>query len=196
MTEKQNEKDKYVGRGALKLKYALEKFNINVKGVVAADLGCSTGGFTEVLLEKGAAKVYAVDTAYGQLDWKLRQDERVVVKERTNALHVELPEMPDLVVIDAGWTAQRLIIPKAIQLLKPEGEIVSLVKPHYEAKNYGVIFKGKKLSAEDSERILQDVINDLKKINLNVSEYITSPVTGAKGKNIEYFIWIHKKKKN
>ncbi|MFH0892053.1 MAG: SAM-dependent methyltransferase [Candidatus Falkowbacteria bacterium] len=196
MTISGDKKDNhYVGRGALKLKYGLEYFNINVKDKTAADLGCSTGGFTEVLLEKGARKVYAVDTAYGQLDWKLRKDDRVVVMERTNALHAELEEKVDLVVIDAGWTAQKLIVPKAMELLKAQGDIVTLVKPHYEAKRYGLVFKGKKLTTEESGRVLESVLEDLKKAGFKINLYTTSPVTGEKGKNIEYLVWINKKEK-
>ncbi|OGF26335.1 hypothetical protein A2303_04025 [Candidatus Falkowbacteria bacterium RIFOXYB2_FULL_47_14] len=195
--ERDSEKNdyQYVGRGALKLKHALEHFRVDVRDKTAADLGCSTGGFTEVLLEKGARKVYAVDTAYGQLDWKLRKDDRVAVMERTNALHAELEEKVDLVVIDAGWTAQKLIIPKAMELLKAQGDIISLVKPHYEAKRYGLVFKGKKLTAEESRRILESVLEDLEKAGFKINLYTTSPVTGEKGKNIEYLVWINKKEK-
>lgn len=123
----------YVGKGGLKLQFALEHFGIDVRGLVAADLGCSIGGFTDCLLQNGAAKVYAVDTAYGALAWKLRTDERVVVCERTNALHWPSPEMLDFVASDLGWTRQEKGLPAIARMLKPGGTALSLVKPQYEA---------------------------------------------------------------
>src|SRR5438034_4090953 len=103
----------FVSRAGQKLEHALSIFGVDVTGFVCADLGCSTGGFTDCLLQRGAAKVYAVDTGYGVLDWKLRTNERVVVMERTNAMHVTLPEPVDLVTIDVAWTKQRHILPAA-----------------------------------------------------------------------------------
>src|SRR5262245_42043324 len=111
----------YVSRGGLKLAHALREFNINPTSLTCADLGASTGGFTDCLLQHGAAKVYAIDTAYGQLAWKLRQDPRVVVIERSNALHTEPREPVDLVVADLGWTKQSLLIPAALKWLTPAG---------------------------------------------------------------------------
>jgi 23S rRNA (cytidine1920-2'-O)/16S rRNA (cytidine1409-2'-O)-methyltransferase len=192
--KKDHDNHNYVSRGALKLKFALGEFGIDAGNKVTLDIGCSTGGFTEVLLESGASRVYAVDTAYGQLDWKLRQNEKVIVRERTNALHYSPDEPVDLITVDAGWTAQKLIIPKVIDFLKPGGDIVSLVKPHYEARHYGIKFSGKKLSEADGQTVLAAVISDLERLNFKIKRYIKSPVTGEKGKNIEYFIWIHKKK--
>src|SRR4051794_3295262 len=123
----------FVSRAGAKLDHAIATFAIAVTGKTCADLGCSTGGFTDCLLQRGAAKVFAVDTGYGVLDWKLRKDPRVVVMERTNAMHVELPEPIDLVTIDVAWTKQRHILPAAKKLLKPSGQIITLIKPHYEA---------------------------------------------------------------
>ncbi len=131
ITEK--DKKEFVSRAGEKLKFALEKFDIDVSGKVCADLGCSTGGFTDCLLQNGAKKVYSVDTGKNVLEWKLREDSRVVVMEKTNALHIELPEKVDFISIDVGWTPQKLIIPKALSLLKKDGDVVSLLKPHYEA---------------------------------------------------------------
>lgn len=124
----------YVGKGGLKLRFALEHFEVNVEGLTAADLGCQVGGFTDCLLEKGARKVYTVDTAYGVLDWKLRNDQRVEVYERTNALHWNPPEKLDLVTIDLGWTGQEKSLPRAAGMIKPGARVLSLVKPQYEVE--------------------------------------------------------------
>ena len=122
----------YVGKGGLKLKHALDKWELEVTGLVAADLGCQVGGFSDCLLQQGVKRVYAVDTAYGVLAWKLRTDSRVIVLERTNALHWSPPEPLDLVVIDLGWTRQDKSLAAAANMIEPEGEILSLVKPQYE----------------------------------------------------------------
>src|ERR1019366_10657003 len=113
----------FVSRAGLKLDHALTAFDLNVSQKICADFGCSTGGFTDCLLQRGAAKVFAVDTGYGVLDWKLRNDPRVVVMERTNAMHVRLPEKVDMVTIDVAWTRQRSILPAATLLLNEKGVI-------------------------------------------------------------------------
>ena len=123
----------FVSRGGYKLDHAMDAFELSAAGLICADLGCSTGGFTDCLLQRGAAKVYAIDTAYGVLDWKLRKHGRVVVMERTNAMHATLPEPAALIAIDAAWTRQCHILPAARRMLAPDGTVVSLVKPHYEA---------------------------------------------------------------
>ncbi|MCH9003257.1 MAG: hypothetical protein IIC02_11845 [Planctomycetes bacterium] len=123
----------YVSRGGDKLAAALTHFKLDVGGLVCADLGSHVGGFVDCLLQRGAAKVYSVDTSYGTLAWTLRKDDRVVVLERTNAMHVTLPEPVDLVTIDVGWTPQAKILPAAARMIKPEGRVVTLLKPHYEA---------------------------------------------------------------
>src|SRR3954468_11369044 len=123
----------FVSRAGQKLEHALASFGIDVRDRVCADLGCSAGGFTDCLLQRGAKKIYAVETGYGVLDWKLRKDPRVVVMERTNAMHVTLPEPVRLVTIDVAWTRQRHILPAARKLLSGDGCVVTLVKPHYEA---------------------------------------------------------------
>jgi 23S rRNA (cytidine1920-2'-O)/16S rRNA (cytidine1409-2'-O)-methyltransferase len=124
----------YVGKGGLKLEFALQHFGISVAGLICADLGSHRGGFTDCLLQQGARRVHAVDTGYGILDWKLRSDPRVVVHERTNLIHWKSPEPLDLAVIDAGWTPQGLSVPAALHSLKADGAILSLVKPQYEAE--------------------------------------------------------------
>lgn len=124
----------YVSRGGLKLEGALEDFGIDVTGQVAADIGASTGGFTDCLLQRGAAKVYAIDVGYGQLAWKLRQDPRVVVMERTNIRHLRgLPEPVDLATVDVSFISLRLVLPVVRTLLKPEGRVIALIKPQFEA---------------------------------------------------------------
>jgi 23S rRNA (cytidine1920-2'-O)/16S rRNA (cytidine1409-2'-O)-methyltransferase len=123
----------YASRGGEKLAFALQAFDLSPRGLVACDLGSQVGGFVDCLLRHGARRVYAVDTAYGVLAWELRNDPRVVVMERTNALHVVLPEPADLVTIDVGWTRQALILPHALELLAPGGQVISLLKPQYEA---------------------------------------------------------------
>src|ERR1700761_4113773 len=125
----------FVSRAGQKLDHALDAFGVGVAGLACADLGCNVGGFVDCLLQRGAAKVYAVDTGYGVLEWKLRKDPRVVVMERTNAMHVDLPEPVSLVTIDVAWTRQRNILPAAGRILsrEPGARVVTLIKPHYEA---------------------------------------------------------------
>ena len=126
------DRGQFVSRAGEKLDAALAAFGVDVTGLTCADFGCNVGGFTDCLLRRGAAKVYAVDTGYGTLAWTLRKDDRVVVMERTNALHAPPGEPVDLVVSDVAWTPQRLIVPAAMKWLAPGGRIVSLLKPHYE----------------------------------------------------------------
>lgn len=178
----------FVSRAGQKLEHALTQFKLSVAGMTCADLGCSTGGFTDCLLQRGASMVYAVDTAYGVLDWKLRNDPRVVVKERTNALHVELPETVDFIAIDVGWTKQRLIIPHALTLLKPGGNIVSLLKPHYEAEPQWLV--GGKVKPEFLPQVVAKVQSDLAAVGAHVRASTSSPVIGEKGGNQEFLLWI------
>ena len=169
----------FVSRAGQKLDHALATFAIDVTGLACADLGCSTGGFTDALLQRGADKVYSVDTGYGVLDWKLRKDPRVVVMERTNAMHVELPEKVDLVSIDVAWTRQKHILPAAMRILKPGGIIIPLIKPHYEA-DQKILRKGV-LPEESLEVILSQVRQDIEKAGLNIVSICVSPIKGAKG---------------
>src|SRR3989344_5218836 len=123
----------YASRAGEKLEHALKTFNINVVSLTCADFGSSTGGFVDCLVQAGAKKVYAVETGYGVLDYKLREDERVIVMERKNAMHVELPEKVDFITIDTSWTKLDKVVPNALNNLKDGGQIITLVKPHYEA---------------------------------------------------------------
>ncbi len=128
--------ERFVSRAGAKLEHALESFGIDVRGLRCADFGCNVGGFTDCMLLRGAARVTAIDTGYGALAWKLRQDPRVEVRERTNALHAEPPAGGvDLVAVDLAWTPQRLAVPAALRWLAPGGRVVTLVKPHYELRD-------------------------------------------------------------
>jgi 23S rRNA (cytidine1920-2'-O)/16S rRNA (cytidine1409-2'-O)-methyltransferase len=172
----------FVSRAGQKLQHALEAFAVDVRGLTCADLGCNTGGFTDCLLQNGAVKVYAIDTGYGALDWKLRKDPRVVVMERTNAMHAELPEPVDLVTIDVAWTRQRHILPAAARMLRAGGTVVSLIKPHYEADR-SLLRRGV-LREEELEQVLAQVKADIAAAGFDVVATTTSPVKGAKG-NVE-----------
>jgi 23S rRNA (cytidine1920-2'-O)/16S rRNA (cytidine1409-2'-O)-methyltransferase len=181
----------YVSRGGLKLRHALDTFRIDVTGLICADLGASTGGFTDCLLQAGAAKVYSVDTAYGEFAWKLRNDPRVVLMERTNALHAQPPEGGiDLVVVDLGWTPQRLLIPAALRWLRPNGRIISLIKPHYEAPAHAKAAPKGILTDEQAEAITTRVVSDLPQLGVEVLDLTKSPVHGgSKGKgNAEWIV--------
>jgi 23S rRNA (cytidine1920-2'-O)/16S rRNA (cytidine1409-2'-O)-methyltransferase len=157
----------YVSRAGDKLQAALEAFGIDVRGAVCADLGCNIGGFTDCLLRHGAARVYAVDTGYGALAWTLRRDPRVVVLERTNALHVDPPERVDLVTIDVGWTVQQRIIPAAIRWLKRDaagratGRIISLLKPYYELAKLRGHKPPESLGQDEARRVCLEVCERL-----------------------------------
>jgi len=175
----------FVGRAGLKLDHALTTFGINPSGFTCADFGCNVGGFTDCLLQRGATKVYAVDTGYGTLAWKLRNDPRVVVMERTNALHAPAPEPVDLVVVDLGWTPQRHAIPPALRWLKPgTGRIISLIKPHYEVPRDEAkqLLKDGVLDELDAERIVQRVLGELPALRVEVLGLTRSPIAGGASK--------------
>lgn len=170
----------FVSRGGLKLRHALDAFELNITGLVAADLGCSTGGFTDCFLQAGATRVFAVDTAYGELAWKLRNDPRVVVLERTNALHATPPERVDVVSADMSWTPQRLVVPAALAWLKPEGRIVTLIKPHYEIKGLGEpVPPGGVLDEPTAQRVAQAVADSLPAMGVRVLALVKSPILGG-----------------
>jgi 23S rRNA (cytidine1920-2'-O)/16S rRNA (cytidine1409-2'-O)-methyltransferase len=176
-------------RGAGKLAAALDWFQVDPRDRIAADLGCSVGGFTGEMLRRGARRVYAVDTGHGMLAQELRLDPRVVVRERTNALHLELPEPVSLVVIDVSWTPQRRILPAAWRLLAGGGDILTLVKPQYEAPR-GATRRGVLPEARAAE-VLEDVCSRLEVLGFPVQDRFLSPVPGASG-NREYFLWLRR----
>lgn len=192
----------FVGRGGLKLRHALDTFGIDPRGWVCADFGANVGGFTDCLLQAGAARVYSVDTGYGTLAWKLRNDPRVAVMERANALHVApptadgVPALMDLIAIDMGWTPQRLAIPAALKWLKPTGSIVSLVKPHYEVeKGEAGLLRDGVLEGADAQRIAERTVSQLPALGVEVRGFTRSPITGGATKknargNAEWLVWL------
>ena len=182
--------DQFASRAGQKLQYAITKFKIDIYGKICADFGCSAGGFVDCLLQNGADKVFAVDTGYGVLSWKLRQNPRVVVMERTNALHVELPGQVDFVSIDVSWTRQKLIVPVALKFLKVDGDIISLLKPHYEAEKSWL--KAGKVKDEFLPRTIEKVRRELSGLGITIKDIVESPIVGKKGGNIEYLMWIKK----
>ena len=186
---------KYVGRGALKLESGLEHFHIDLQGKTALDIGASTGGFTDCMLQRGAKKVYAVDVGYGQLDWKLRNDPRVVVREKINARFLtadQVPELVDVCVIDVSFISLTLILPSAIALLKPDGVILALIKPQFELQRSevgkGGIVRDPRLHQKAQDKIVAFVI-DLGHV---VAGIAPSAVKGADG-NQEFFACIRKR---
>ena len=188
----------YVSRGGLKLRAALDAFGLDVAGWRCVDLGCSTGGFTDCLLRAGAAGVVCVDTGYGVLEWKLRNDPRVTVHERANALHLEPaePRAMDLAVMDLGWTRQALAIPAAVKWIRADGHIVTLIKPHYEAKALRMegLLRGGVLAPEDAERVCAEVVRSIREdtaIGVAIRDVVRSPILGGKGRgrrtgNVEF----------
>jgi 23S rRNA (cytidine1920-2'-O)/16S rRNA (cytidine1409-2'-O)-methyltransferase len=178
----------YVSRGGVKLAAALDTFEIDPIGAICADVGASTGGFTDVLLQRGAARVYAIDVGYGQLDWKLRQDERVVVMERTNARYLEaLPEPVNLVTIDASFISLKLILPVVKKWLTSPGLVVALVKPQFEAGRNQVGKGGVVRDKTIHRQVLQDTINYAIEAEFKLLGITPSPITGPAG-NHEFLI--------
>jgi len=172
----------FVSRAGQKLDHALNAFKMDVTGLTCADLGSNVGGFVDVLLQRGAARVYAVEKGYGVLEWKLRKDPRVVVMERVNAMHVELPEKAALISIDVAWTKQRHILPAAKQNLAPAGIVITLIKPHYEAEASRL--KKGILPEDEVDQVVKAVYAGICELGFEVLETVRSPITGAEG-NVE-----------
>jgi 23S rRNA (cytidine1920-2'-O)/16S rRNA (cytidine1409-2'-O)-methyltransferase len=181
---------RFVGRGGEKLDAALRRFGIDPEGRVCADVGASTGGFTDCLLQAGAARVYAVDAGYGQLAWKLRQDERVVSMERVNARYLDsLPESVSLVTVDVSFISLRLILPSVRRWLAPAGEAVALVKPQFEADREDVGEGGIVRSRAVHRRVLLSVIEAARTEGFWPGGVMPSPLHGAEG-NVEFLLWL------
>lgn len=172
---------RFASRAGFKLAHALDAFALDVTGYACADFGCNAGGFTDCLLQRGARHVIAVDTGYGALAWTLRNDPRVTVLERTNALHAPSPpEGVDLVVVDLGWTPQRFAVPAALRWLAPGGRVISLVKPHYEASADGRGPRRGGLTHEESKAMFERVVAGLDELGARVVRSTESPLVGAK----------------
>lgn len=187
---------KYVSRGGLKLEGALDAFSITVSGKTVLDIGASTGGFTDCLLQRGATKVYAVDVGHDQLAWKIRNDPRVIVLEKLNARALSrdaIPELIDLCVIDVSFISLTLILPNAFDLLTPEGVILALIKPQFELQRSDVgrggVVRELALHEKAQAKIRDFVTNDLRQTIIGM---IPSPITGADG-NQEFFVCLRKR---
>ncbi len=178
----------YVSRGGLKLEKALRDFGVNPRGYVCSDSGASTGGFTDCLLQQGARKVFAIDVGYGQLDWKLRSDERVTVMERTNIRYVtseQLGEPLDLSVVDVSFISLRLVLPVIRKLLKPTGQVICLIKPQFEAGRDKVGKKGVVRESSIHKEVLDNFVALAAELQFQLTGLTFSPVKGPEG-NIEF----------
>lgn len=181
---------RFVSRGGEKLAAALAAFAVETSGAVCADIGASTGGFTDVLLQHGAKRVYAIDVGYGQLDYRIRSDERVEVMERTNARYLEsLPELVDLLTIDVSFISLRLVLPVAHRLLRPAGDCVALIKPQFEAGKGRVGKEGVVRDPAVHREVLGGVIEAATEIGFAPLGLIPSPITGPAG-NVEFLVWL------
>lgn len=184
----------YVSRGGLKLEKAMKSFGLTLTGMTCADIGASTGGFTDCMLQNGAVKVYAVDVGYGQLDWKLRNDPRVVCMERTNArylTHEQIPDELDFASIDVSFISLRLILPAVNGLLREGGHVACLVKPQFEAGREKVGKKGVVRDASVHREVLENFLIHAKESGFTVLDITYSPIRGPEG-NIEYLGYLEK----
>lgn len=184
----------YVSRGALKLEAALEAFQVDVKDMIAIDIGASTGGFSEIMITRGASKVYAVDVGHGQLHWKLRTDPRIICLEGINArLFTKdlIPELCDIATFDVSFISLKLVVPPILNVLKKKASIIALIKPQFEAGK-GLVGKGGIIK---NQNVIDDVIKEISSflngLSLKVQGVIPSPIKGAKG-NQEYLIHVLK----
>lgn len=184
----------YVSRGGLKLEAALRATRLSVTNRLCMDVGASTGGFTDCLLQHGAAKVYAVDVGYGQLAWKLRQDKRVVPIERSNIRHMSkeaVPELVDLVTIDASFISLKIVVPAVLKFMKPSGKILALIKPQFEVGKGKVGKGGVVRDPEIHWAVIFDLKSHFKTLGLESGSVVPSPVLGPKG-NREFIILLFK----
>ncbi len=180
---------RFASRAGEKLDAALDAFALDVRGRTCADFGCNVGGFTDCLLKRGAARVFAVDTGYGELAWRLRQDPRVVVMERTNALHCPPPWPAELVTVDVAWTPQERVVPAALGWLAPGGSVVSLLKPHYELTKLHRRKPPAALPDDQAAGVCRTVCERLGELGCRVLAVMRSGLRG-KGGNLEYLLLI------
>jgi len=183
---------RFVSRGGNKLEAALDHFHFDVAGLICADLGSHVGGFVDCLLQRGARRVYSVDTSYGTLAWKLRKDDRVVVVERQNAMHVSLSESVAFVTIDVGWTPQKKVLPNVREMLTRGGQVLTLIKPHYEANK--TLLAGGVLPAEHLDATVAVVLNEIRAAGFSTNGTFTSPMAGHGG-NREVFALLKRLKR-
>lgn len=184
----------YVSRGGIKLEGAIKGFGINVEGKVCLDVGASTGGFTDCLLQHGAKRVYAVDVGWGQLHWKLRNDPRVICLEKRNIRYLpkeEIPEEVDLVTIDTSFISLKLVIPAVLKFLKEKAEILALIKPQFEVGKGEVGKGGVVRDSEKHKRVIEEIQIFSQNLGLHPVGVIESPILGPKG-NKEFFIYLIK----
>jgi len=182
----------YVSRGGLKLEAALHKLQLDVTGAICIDVGASTGGFTDCLLQHGAERVYAVDVGYGQLAWKIRQDPRVIVIERTNIRHMApdtIPAPVDLVTIDVAFISLKIVVPVILKFLKPDASILALIKPQFEVGKNQVGKGGVVRAPELHQQVIQELSDFFETIRLTPRSIYPSPLLGPKG-NREFFIFL------
>jgi 23S rRNA (cytidine1920-2'-O)/16S rRNA (cytidine1409-2'-O)-methyltransferase len=179
----------YVSRGGHKLAHGLDHFQVDPAGRVCADLGASTGGFTDCLLQRAAARVFAIDVGYGQLDWKLRSDPRVVVMERTNARHLDgLPQPPELVVGDLSFISLRLILPAIQRIAGAHTDAVLLIKPQFEAGREGLKRGGLVRDEATRTAAIKRVVDDARAQGFTVLGTVPSPIAGARSGNVEELV--------
>jgi 23S rRNA (cytidine1920-2'-O)/16S rRNA (cytidine1409-2'-O)-methyltransferase len=181
---------RYVGRGGVKLEAALNRFKINVNDKVALDIGASTGGFTDCLLQFGARRVYAIDVGHGQIDWGLRQDKRVVVMEKVNARYLkpeDIGELVDISTIDVSFISLTLIVPPVKNLLKPKGVLIALIKPQFEAGKGEVGKKGVVRDESKYAMVIEKITSFLEGEYFDIMGVMPSPILGADG-NREFFV--------
>jgi 23S rRNA (cytidine1920-2'-O)/16S rRNA (cytidine1409-2'-O)-methyltransferase len=180
----------FVSRGGLKLAAALDVFGVDPLGWVCADIGASTGGFTDCLLQRGAVRVYAVDVGYGQLAWSLRQDPRVISIERTNIRHLTaLPELVTLATVDVSFIGLSLVLPNIVRLLGPGGQIIALIKPQFEVGKGQVGKGGVVRDPKLHTAVVEKVLAEAPSIGLVPAGVIRSPITGPAG-NVEFLAWL------
>ncbi|MDD5772211.1 MAG: TlyA family RNA methyltransferase [bacterium] len=190
-----NIKKKYVSRGGEKLEKALDEFKPDIKDKIAIDVGASSGGFSDCLLKNGIKKIYCIDVGYGQLDWNLRNDPRVVLKEKTNIRYLKKEDFEDaidLAVIDVSFISLKKVIPVVLDILKPDGEIIALIKPQFEVEAKNVKRGGVVIDENCRKEAVDGILDFAEKNNLKNKGVVTSPIKGPAG-NVEYLCYLGKK---
>lgn len=190
-----NKKMKYVSRGGFKLEKAINEFGVNLEGKICMDIGASTGGFTDCMLQNGAKKVYSIDVGHGQFDWGLRNDPRVVCLEKTNVRYLteeHVPDLADFASVDVSFISLTMVIEPALKRMTDEAQFVCLIKPQFEAGREKVGKKGVVRDLSVHNEVIVKIIDYAFNIGLNVRSIDYSPIKGPEG-NIEYLIWLDKK---